>query len=152
MGQWLAATAHGLGCVAVWGMVFLQVFATIQTAAAQQASLISCVVSMLPATGSVLPPATGTADTGRVSALRELAGVGVLIDAAKGTFLARATKDDVTVERAYNTGNVIDVRELAGMGVLIGAWNGLFLARATSLSASVLPAFFTPAAIDLIIV
>jgi hypothetical protein len=76
---------------------------------------------------SCVVPVTGlpgfTADTGGVHYMRELPGVGVLIKAERGWFLAGSANGKATVEPAgeADTGMLYEMHELPGVGVLIKA-------------------------------
>jgi hypothetical protein len=75
----------------------------------------------------------GNADTGRVIGMGDVPGVGMLIHAEKGWFLARRVNGALAVEPAGNadTGGVFEMRDVPGVGVLVRAEKGRFLAAPT---------------------
>jgi hypothetical protein len=101
----------------------------VQTAFAQEVSLIACVVPV-------------TSDTGFVRDLYNLPGGRVLIGAKKGLFLASEANGMITVAPAGNRdiGYVHELANFPAVGVLIAAQNGLFLARETNGTVGVTPA------------
>jgi hypothetical protein len=86
--------------------------------------------------GAVTVAPADTADTGRVFDMSDFPGVGVLIRAQKGLFLARVVNGEIAVVSTgtADTGDVFDMRAFPGGGKLIRAEKGLFIGVSTPLS------------------
>jgi hypothetical protein len=82
---------------------------------------------------------TGDADTGRVFALHDLPGTGLLIGTENGLFVGRAANGELALARAGDVGRVVQMLEFPHGGALIEAAKGWFLARVESGKVTLLP-------------